>query len=151
MSHVALLTKLNILPFFYGFKVTDVYENGTTYAAAILDLSKDELMGKFLSGVQKLAAVSLAISYPTQASLGHMVAGGFAKLLAVSLATDYTFPEAQKFKDYLANPSAFASSAPAAKTGAGGAAAKTEAAPAKKEEKPKSEESEADMGFSLFD
>jgi len=106
-------------------------------------------MGKFLSGVQKLAAVSLAISYPTQASLGHMVAGGFAKLLSISLATDYTFPEAQKFKDYLANPGAFASAAPAAKADTG--AGKTDAAPAKKEEKPKSEESEADMGFSLFD
>jgi len=146
-SHVALLGKLNILPFFYGFKVTDVYENGTTYSAAILDLSKDELMKKFLSGVQKLAAISLAISYPTQASLGHFVAGGFAKLLAISLATDYTFPEAQKFKDYLANPGAFAAAAPAATGGAAAAAA-----PAKKEEpKPKSEESEADMGFSLFD
>jgi len=150
MSHVALLTKLNILPFFYGFKVTDVYENGTTYSASILDLNKDELMGKFLAGVQKLAAVSLAISYPTQASIGHIVAGGFAKLLAVSLATDYTFPQAQKFKDYLANPGAFAAAAPAA-AAAGGKKDAAPAAAAKKEEKPKSEESEADMGFSLFD
>jgi large subunit ribosomal protein LP0 len=147
MSHVALLAKLNILPFFYGFKVTDVYENGTVYSASILDLSKDELLKKFLSGAGRLAAVSLAISYPTQASLGHFVAGGFAKLLAISLATDYSFPEAQKFKDFLANPGAFAAAAPAA-AAAGGAAAPAAAA---KVEKPKSEESEADMGFSLFD
>lgn len=145
LSHVSLLTKLNIQPFFYGFKVTDVWENGTTYSASILDLSKDELLKKFFAGVQKLAAVSLAISYPTLASLPHLVAGAFAKILAISLTTDYTFPEAQKFKDYLANPGAFASSAPAA-AASGAAAAKEEAKPAEK-----SEESEADMGFSLFD
>jgi len=147
-SHVALLAKLNILPFFYGFKVTDVYENGTVYAAAILDMTKDEILKKFLSGVQKFAAVSLAIHYPTEASLGHIVAGGFSKLLAISLTTDYTFPQAQKFKDYLANPSAFAATAAPAASASTAAPA---AAAAKKEEKPKSEESEADMGFSLFD
>jgi large subunit ribosomal protein LP0 len=149
MSHVTLLAKLNILPFFYGFKVTDVYENGTTYSADILDMTKDELTRKFLSGVQKLAAISLAISYPTVASLPHIIAGGFAKLLAVSLATDYSFAEAQKFKDYLANPGAFASAAPAASSAPAAASATTAAA--KQVEKPKSEESEADMGFSLFD
>jgi large subunit ribosomal protein LP0 len=150
MSHVALLTKLNILPFFYGFKVTDVYENGTTYSANILDMTKEELTKKFFAGVQKIAAISLAISYPTVASLPHIVAGGFAKLLAISLVTDYSFPESQKFKDYLANPGAFASSAPAAGSSGSAPAASTTAA-AKPVEKPKSEESEADMGFSLFD
>jgi large subunit ribosomal protein LP0 len=144
-SHVALLTKLNINPFFYGFQVTDVYENGTVYSASILDMSQDDLLARFLFGAKKLAAVSLAINYPTQASLGTIVAGAFAKIIALALETDIDVPEAKPFKDYLANPDAFKAAAPAAS--AGGAAA----AAAPEPEKEPSEESEADMGFSLFD
>jgi len=148
-SHVALLGKLNILPFFYGFKVTDVYENGTSYSASVLDLSKDDLLAKFQNGVRKVAAISLAANFPTTASLPHIVSGTFAKLLSVALATEFSFKEADKFKEILANPSAFAAAAPAAAAASGGAAAP--AAAAAKVEKPKSEESEQDMGFSLFD
>jgi len=150
-SHVALLTKLNIMPFFYGFQVTDVYENGTVYAAKILDMSQDDLMGRFLASVRKIAALSLAISYPTLASVPHVIAGAFSKIIALSIEADLEVKEAKPFKDFLANPEAFkaaaAAAAPAAAAG-GGAAAKA-AEPEK--EKEKSEESEADMGFSLFD
>jgi len=148
-SHVALLTKLNINPFFYGFQVNDVYEDGTVYSAAILDMSQDDLLQKFFSGVKKLAAVSLAIGFPTLAAVPTLIAGAFSKLLAISLATDIEFAEAKKFKDILSNPEAFAAAqaaAAATSAPAGGAAA---AAP--EAEKEKSEESEADMGFSLFD
>jgi len=71
-SHVALLDKLNIRPFSYGFVVTDVYEDGVVYAASILDISKEDLLAKFFNGVSKLAAVSVAIGYPTLASLGYL-------------------------------------------------------------------------------
>jgi large subunit ribosomal protein LP0 len=143
-SHVALLTKLNILPFFYGFKVSTVYEDGVTYDAAILDQSKEDLLAKFFQGVQKVAAVSLAIGHANQASLPHIVANAFKKLVAISLATDYTFEQSKQFKEYLANPEKFAAAA---------APAAASAAETKKEEpkKESSEESGGDMGFSLFD
>jgi len=147
-SHVALLDKLNIRPFSYGFKVTDVYEDGSTYTADILDTTQDDLLAGFLRGVRTLAAVSAAVSYPTLATVPFFLGSAFRKLVSISLATDYTFEQSKQFKDYLADPSKFASAAPAAAApAAGGAAAK------KEEEKPKekSEESEADMGFSLFD
>jgi len=144
MSHVALLTKLNILPFFYGFKVTDVYEDGVTYSASILDMDQNTLLQKFFHGVSTLAAISLAAQYPTAASLPYIVAGAFSKIIALSLTTDLEVEQAKVFKDYLANPEAFASSVAAAPA-AGGAAAAPEP------EKEKSEESENDMGFSLFD
>jgi len=145
-SHVALLGKLNILPFFYGFGVTLVYEDGTVYDAAILDMSQDDLLGKFFHGVRTLAAVSLAISYPTQASLSHLINNAFKKLVCIALATSIDFKEAKSFKEY--DPSkAPPPAAAAAGAGAGAAAAKKE--PEKPKEK--SEESEADMGFSLFD
>jgi len=147
-SHVALLTKLNILPFFYGFKVTEVYENGTIYNSSILDMSTDDILSKFTSAVRKLAAVSLAVGYPTAASVGHVVAGSFAKIIALSIETDIDVEQAKPFKDYLANPDAFKSAAAAAAPSASAAAttAATEDAP-----KEKSEESDVDMGFSLFD
>jgi len=146
-SHVALLDKLNIRPFSYGFKVTDVYEDGNVYAADVLDMSQDDLLQGFFRGVRTLAAVSAAVSFPTLATVPFCLGSAFRKLVAISLATDYTFEQSKQFKEYLADPSKFAAAAPAASAPAAGGAA------AKEEEKPKekSEESEADMGFSLFD
>jgi len=149
-SHVALLDKLNIRPFSYGFKVTDVYENGNVYAASVLDMSQADLLAGFFRGVRTLTAISAATSFPTLATLPFFLGNAYRKLIAISLATDYTFEGSKQFKEYLADPSKFASAAPAASAAApaaGGGAAK------KEEEKPKekSEESEADMGFSLFD
>jgi len=145
-SHVALLDKINIRPFFYGFKVTDVYEDGTIYSAAILDMSQDQLLDKFLWGARKAAAISLAIGYPTAVSVGHSLRFGFEKLLAIALVTEIDFEAARKYKEFLANPGAFAAAAaPAA--AAGGAAGKKEE-PKKKES---SEESDVGGGFSMFD
>jgi len=96
-SAVALLGKLDIKPFFYGVIVTNVYENGSMYPVEILDITPAQLMGKFFSGVHKVAALGLAIGYPTEASIGHTVAGGFKKLLALSQATGFEFAEAKAF------------------------------------------------------
>jgi len=148
-SHVALLTKLNILPFFYGFKVTEVYENGTVYNSSILDMSSEDILRKFTSAVSKLSAISLAVGYPTAASISYVVAGSFAKIIALSIETDIEVEQAKPFKEYLANPDAFksavAASAPSAGSGPAASAAEAE------QPKEKSEESETDMGFSLFD
>jgi len=145
-SAVALLSKLNIKPFFFGISVLQVYETGCLYAVAVLDLTEQDMLNKFWSGVNMVAAVSLAIGYPTLASLPHSFANAFKQLVAVAVETEYSFPEAQPFKDYLADPSAFASAAPAAGGDSGAAAA---AAP---EPEPEEEEEEdEDMGFSLFD
>jgi large subunit ribosomal protein LP0 len=144
-SASVLLAKLGVKPFFFGIKVTQVYESGCVYDAKILDLSQHDMLCKFWSGVNMVAALSLAVGYPTLASIPHSFSNAFKKLVAICVETDYTFPEAQVFKDYLADPSAFASAAPAA--AAGGAAA-VAAAP---EPEPEEEEEEEDMGFSLFD
>lgn len=143
MSHVAMLDKMHVRPFFYGFKVNDVYEDGTVYSADILDMSQDILLGKFFAGVRSLASVALAISYPTAASVSHSINYAYKQVLALALQTDISFAEADKFKEYLKNPGAHA--APAAAAPAAGAAKKE--APKKK---TTSEES-AGGGFSLFD
>jgi len=151
MSHVALLDKLNIRPFFYGFKVLSVYEDGVTYEASVLDMDQDALLGKFLNGVRKLAGLSLAIGYPTAASVSHSLNFAFKKLLAISLSTEIEFAQSKKFKDYLANPGAFASAAaPAAAAAAAPAAAAAKGGKAEKK-KSSSEESDVGGGFGMFD
>jgi len=148
-SEANLLQKLGIKPFSYGLTLDQVYDNGSIYSTKFLDLSDEDLINKFHSAVKNVALVSLAVGYPTIASLPHSIARGYKNVLSVSLATEYTFPKAQKIKDYLANPNAFASVAPAPAKGG------KEAAPAQKAEAPKKEEkkeeSDEDMGFGLFD
>jgi len=148
MSHVAMLDKMNIKPFFYGFKVTDVYEDGTMYSADVLDMEQSTILTKFLGGVRQMAAISLAIGYPTAASVSHSINFAFKKLLALSLETSIEFEQSKKFKDYLANPSAFAAAAPAAAPAAGGA---KPAAAAKVVKKKTTSEDDGGGGFSLFD
>lgn len=147
-SHVALLTKLNIQPFHFGFKVTDIYEDGVCYKSEILDITPAQLEEKFLNGVSKLAALSLAIGYPTQASLPHLVGNAFKKLMSIAIEADLDIPQVQEFKAKLASGAAAAAAAPTA-----AAAAAPAAAAAKKEEakKEKSAEEEEAMDFNLFD
>jgi len=147
-SEATLLNMLNISPFSYGLVVEQVYDSGTIFSPEILDIKPEDLIEKFLAGVQNLAAVSLAINYPTTASAPHSIANGFKNLLAIAAATDVEFKEAETIKEYLKDPSKFATAV--APTAAAPAAA---AAPeAKKEEKKEESESEdEDMGFGLFD
>jgi large subunit ribosomal protein LP0 len=146
-SEANLLAKLGIKPFSYGLGLSQVYDNGSVYSHKVLDLSDQDLLNKFHNGVRNVACIGLQIGYPTIASLPHSIARGYKNVLAVSLATDYTFPKAQKIKDYLKNPGAFAA-APAAQAPAKGA---EKAAPKKEEKKEEKPESDEDMGFGLFD
>jgi len=88
----------------------------------------------------------LQIGYPTQASVPHSVGNAFKACVAITVQLDnYSFPEAAKFKAFLADPSAFAVAAPAATASAGAPAAA--AAPAK----PKEEEVDAlEGGMDMF-
>lgn len=143
-SEAALLNLLNISPFTYGMSVVQVYDNGQVFPASILDITDDELVGHFVSAINVIASVSLAVGYPTLPSVGHSVINHYKNVLALSIATDYTFEGSEAIKDRLANPEAYAAAAPAAAAASESAAA--EEAPAEEEE-----ESDDDMGMGLFD
>ncbi|KAI1304073.1 ribosomal protein P0 (A0) (L10E) [Mortierella claussenii] len=143
-SEAALLNMLNISPFTYGLTVVQVYDNGTVFHPSVLDIEEETLVSHFVAGIKNIAAISLQIGYPTVASVPHSIINSYKNLLAVSIATEYTFPGSEKIKAYLADPSAFAVAAPAASS----AAPAAEKAAEKVEEK---EESDDDMGFGLFD
>merc|ERR1711911_297554 len=144
-SESTLLNMLNISPFTYGLQIENVYDSGTIFSPAILDITDDDIISKFMTGVCNIASVSLAIGYPTVASAPHSIINGFKNLLAVAVETDYDFPEAEMTKEYLKDPSKFAVAAAAAPTSAAAPAEK------KEEKKEESEESDDDMGFGLFD
>jgi len=147
MSEATLLNMLKVSPFTYGLVVQKVYDSGSVFDPEILDITDDDLKAKFMAGVANVAALSLAISYPTIASVPHSVVNGMKNLLAVAAATEISFKEAETLKAFLADPSAFAAVAAAPAAAAAGAAAP--AAAAAKEESE--EEEDDDMGFALFD
>lgn len=148
-SEAALLSKLGIRPFSYGLVVLSVYDNGSVFSPEVLDLTEDDLVEKFAAGVSLVTSLALAISYPTLAAAPHFFSNAYKNVLAVAVATEYTFPQAEKVKEFLKDPSKFAvAAAPVADAGA--TAAPAAAKEEEKKEEP-AEESDDDMGFSLFD
>ena len=144
-SEATLLNMLGISPFTYGLAIVQVYDSGTVFEPAMLDITDDDLRARFMTGVTNVASVSLAIGYPTVASVPHSIINGFKNLLAIAAATDIDFKEAETVKEFLKDPSKFAVAAVAA-------APVAEAPAAKEEVKEESEEgSDDDMGFGLFD
>jgi large subunit ribosomal protein LP0 len=146
MSDSTLLNMLGISPFTYGLIIKKVYDSGTVFDPAILDITDDDLKARFMAGVKNVAALSLKIGYPNIASVPHSIVNGLKNCMALAATTDIIFKEAEMMKEFLADPSKFAVvAAPAAASG--GAAAPVAAAKVESEK----EESDDDMGFGLFD
>merc|ERR1711915_606096 len=89
MSESTLLNMLKISPFTYGLIVQKVYDSGSVFDPEILDITDEDLLAKFRSGIANVAALSLAIGYPTIASVPHSIVNGMKNLLAVAAATDH--------------------------------------------------------------
>lgn len=137
-SAVALLSKLNIKPFFFGIVVATVYEDGEAYDAAVMDLTEADLLNKFFGGVRHVAALSMALNYPTLASLPHIIMNGFNHIAALGLATGCEFPLLEEIKKNVGTGGGGG--------GGGGGAAPAAAAPAPAPEP----EEEEEMDFDLF-
>ena len=75
-----------------------MYEAGAVFSPSVLDITTDDLIKRFMEGVTRVAALSLQIGYPTVASVPHSIVNGFKNLLAIAVATDITFPEAEQVR-----------------------------------------------------
>lgn len=151
-SEATLLNMLNISPFTYGMTVIMIYDNGTTFPPHVLDIEESELLTRFMTGIKTIACISLALNYPTIVSISHSLVNAYKNVLAVAVETDYSFPAADKIKEYLANPEAFAAAAaPAAGGGGGGGGGGGAPAPEEEKEPEPAEDSDDDMGLGLFD
>jgi large subunit ribosomal protein LP0 len=150
VSEQVLLTKLGVKPFEYGMEVQMVFQDATVFDAAVLDISNDVLIAKFMSGVANMAAFSREVGIPTEAGLPHAFGNAFKNVASLVGDIDFTFKEVEDVKKFLADPAAYqaanpgAAAAPAAGGGGGGAA------PAAKKV-VEEEEEEEDMDFGLFD
>jgi len=144
-SAVALLQKLQIKPFEYGIDLRMVYEEGSVFDAKVLDITDATLTEKFMVGVSNVAAMGRECGVPTEAGIPHYFANAFKNIAALVSELDFTFKEVEIVKEYLKDPSKFASAGPAAGGGAAAGGAKPAAAAAAVEE-----EEEEEMDFDLF-
>jgi len=152
-SEATLLNMLNISPFTYGMSVEQIYDDGQTFDASVLDIGEDKLLATFQSAINSVAAFSLATDYPTLPSVAHSLVNSYKQVVAVALETDYAWDAITELKDRIANPDKYTSAAPAAAAGGGGGGSGDKAGD-KGDEKAKDEEEEdedGDMGFGLFD
>jgi len=152
-SEATLLQKLDIKPFFYGLLPLKVYKDGSVFEPSVLDVTDDDIIHKFAFGVKQLAALSLQINFPTIAAVPHYFATAYKNILAISIATDYTFERAEKIKKLLSDPEALAAAMAAASASAAPsnnnaapAAAKTEPKEDKKPKAPEPKEEEEEEG-----
>jgi large subunit ribosomal protein LP0 len=145
-SEATLLNMLNISPFTYGMKVTQVYEDGQTFSPDVLDIEPSQLLKALSTAIATVTTISLAANYPTLPSVIHSLINGYKQVLAVAVETDYSWEGIEELKDRIANPDSYASAAPTA------TAAATEDTPAaaKEEEKEEEKEESEDEGITFF-
>lgn len=151
-SEATLLQMLGIKPFFYGMVIVKIYDKGEVYDRRVLELTDDDVKKMFEGGITNVTGLSLGANITTEASLPHVIANGFKKCLAVTVASDYVMESCngKELREAILSGKGLGGPAPAAAPAATAAAAApaAEAAPAKKEEE---EEEDDDMGFGLFD
>eukprot|EP00825_Cyclidium_porcatum_P024460 TRINITY_DN2687_c0_g1_i1.p1 TRINITY_DN2687_c0_g1~~TRINITY_DN2687_c0_g1_i1.p1 ORF type:complete len:329 (+),score=95.42 TRINITY_DN2687_c0_g1_i1:286-1272(+) len=140
-SEVALLSKLNLKPFFYNMKVIAAYNNGAILGEDIISLSTESILKTFQSAVSNVTGLSMESGIPTQLSAPHLISNAFKNIAAIGLNINYQFAQL-----------ASAQSAPKKeeKKEEKKEAQKEEKPAEKKEEKPEEGEANVDMG-GLFD
>jgi len=146
-SAAVLMKKLAITPFEYGMEVSQIYQDGAVFPAAVLDIQDHVLVQKFMAGLANMAAFSRELGIPTEAGLPHAFGNAFRNVAALVADIDFTFKEVEKVKEFLADPEAFAAANPVAAAPAAGGGA---AAAKKEEKKVVEEEEEEEMDFDLF-
>ena len=145
LSEQVLLQKLNVKPFSYGMKILSVYEDGEVFDASVLDITNDAIVARLVAGIRNLAAFSREAGIPNEASAPHAIINAFKNAAAVCAEIEYSFPEIAALKEFLKDPSKFASAAAPTAAATKAASPKGKAAPA-----PVEEEEEAGA-FDLFD
>lgn len=141
-SAAELLVMLNIKPFYYGITVGHVYDKGEVYPADVLDISPSDVAAAFNSAVREVAALCLALNYPTAASVPHSIMDAYKNMLAIGMACkNYSWENLEKVEKILEDPSAFAAAAAPTATAGGDTAA-----PAAVVEEPEEEESSVAAG-----
>ncbi|KAG1800759.1 uncharacterized protein HD556DRAFT_1229931, partial [Suillus plorans] len=100
-----LLNMLNISPFTYSMTAVQTFDSGNVFSPEVLDIDEKVLIDHFLSGIQTIAAISLALNYPTVVLVAHseslVMVNSYKNLIALCLSTDYIFEGVQKVSSNL--------------------------------------------------
>ncbi|KAG5566999.1 hypothetical protein RHGRI_002531 [Rhododendron griersonianum] len=149
-SESALLSKLGIRPFSYGLIVHSVYDNGSVFSPDVLQLTEDDLVEKFATGLSMVTSLSVALAYPTLAAAPHMFVNAYKNVLAIALETDFSFRQAEQVKEYLKDPSKFAAAAAPVAAAGGGPAEVAKEEKKKEEVEESAEESDDEPMMNIF-
>src|SRR6201996_9610459 len=84
-SEATLLNMLNISPFTYGMGISQIYDDGQTFEASVLDIEESQLLKAFSSAINAIATISLATGYPTLPSVIHSLVNSYKNALAVAV------------------------------------------------------------------
>merc|ERR1719442_42741 len=101
-------------------EVQQVYQDGTVFDAAVLDIGETVLIQKFMAGIANMAAFSREIGIPTEAGLPHMFGNAFKNIAALVADLDFTFKEVESVNQFLEDPDAYAAANPVAAAPAAG-------------------------------
>jgi large subunit ribosomal protein LP0 len=80
---------MNIMPFFYGMEIRNIYDDGQVLDKSILDFDPASLIKKFQEGVSNITALSLETGYITKSAVPHMIMNAFKNVAALAVETDY--------------------------------------------------------------
>jgi large subunit ribosomal protein LP0 len=105
-SEAALLMMLDIRPFVYGLIVVNCYDS-SLFPPAYLEFQESDLFKAIGSGISNVAAISLALSYPSLPAFPHVITTAFRNLVAISVETGYDFKQGLPLKNIVLNPEAF--------------------------------------------
>eukprot|EP00438_Fugacium_kawagutii_P029583 Skav213415 [mRNA] locus=scaffold38:11696:15840:- [translate_table: standard] len=99
-SGAVLLSKLGIRPFEYKMEasVKYVFQDAAVFSAAVLDMSEEMLIQKFLAGIANMAAFSREVGIPTEAGLPHAFGNAFRNVASLVADIDFTFKEASRHR-----------------------------------------------------
>lgn len=90
-SEAALLKKLNLKPFEYGMKITQVYDNGAIVPESVYSIDPAALLTSFQSGIKNLVGLSLEAGYPIEATIPLIIGNAFKNIAALSIESGYNF------------------------------------------------------------
>ncbi|OJD22980.1 hypothetical protein ACJ73_05669 [Blastomyces percursus] len=112
----------------------------------VLGSGKWEKMGGIdgnvgVAWIRTITTISLATNFPTLPSVIYSVVNSYKNLIAIAVETEYGWSEIEELKDRIANPEAYAVTAPVVETGKGDEA-KEEAKAESEEEESEEEEEE---------
>lgn len=107
-SAAVIFQKLGIKPFEYGMEVQAVFQDGSVFSSAVLDITNKVLIKKFTAGMPNVAAFGREIGIPTEVGMYQMFACGIMRVAELCADIDYTFKEVEPMKKFLEDPDAFA-------------------------------------------